>query len=207
MCWGSSRMSQKAESEERGWPPWIGSEWNTAGRNMVDLRHSFFEAVCYLKQSTPKKPVLVDQFGLFSDEQQILRCKGRINNSSLPMETKQPILLPKESEFVQLLIQHVHLRNLHSSVRDTLVCLWEKYWVIKGRQVIRTVIKSCVQCRRYEGQSFSTAMPPDLPTVRVSEDPPFTHVLHNGYLVCENSMHNGEEARRSLSCFDALKKS
>ena len=141
------------------------------------IQYEFFpEAICYLKQLTRKKPVMVDQFRLFIDEQQIIRCKGRINNSNLPMETKRPILLPKHSRFAQLLIKHLHLKNLHSSIRDTLVYLQEKYWVIKGRKVVRSVIKSCVQCKRYEGKPFSTAMPPDLPTVRVSEDPPFTHV-------------------------------
>ena len=136
----------------------------------------FPEAIGYLKQLTLKKPALVDQFRLFIDEQQIVRCKGRIDNANLPIETKQPILLPKHSRFVQLLIKYTHLKNLHSGVRDTLVCLREKYWIIKGRQVVRSVIKSCVQCKRYEGKPLSTTMSPDLPTVRVSEDPPFTHV-------------------------------
>ena len=104
------------------------------------IQYEFFpEAICYLKQLTRKKPVMVDQFKLFIDEQQIICCKGRINNSNLPMETKRPIILPKHSRFVQLLIKHIHLKNLHSSVRDTLVYLREKYWVIKGRQVIRSV--------------------------------------------------------------------
>lgn len=90
------------------------------------------------------------------------------------METKRLNILPKHSRFVQLLIKQIHLKNLHSSATDTLVCLQEKYWVIKERQVIRNVIKPCVQCKRYEGKPFGTAMPQDLPTVRVSED----HLLH-----------------------------
>ena len=102
----------------------------------------FYEAICYLKQLTPKKPILVDQFRLFFDKQQIVRCKGCINNSSLPMETRNPIILPKHSRFVQLLIKHIHLKNFHSSVRDTLIYLREKYWVIKGRQVVRSVINT-----------------------------------------------------------------
>ena len=101
----------------------------------------FYEAICYLKQLTPKKPILVDQFRLFFDEQQIVHCKGCINNSSLP---RNPIILPKHSKFVQLLIKHIHLKNFHSSVRDTLIYLRE---VIKGRQVVRSVIKSCVLCK------------------------------------------------------------
>ena len=125
-----------------------------------------------MKQLTRKKPVLVDQFRLFIDEQQIIRCIGRNNNANLPIETKRPIILPWHSRFVLLLIKYIHLKNLHSSVRDTLVCLREIYWIIKGKQVVRSML----QCKRYEGKPFSTAMPPNLPAVRVSEDPPFMHV-------------------------------
>jgi len=87
----------------------------------------------------------------------VVRCKGRLGNSTLPSETKRSILLPKEGVFVKLLIKHVHVRNLHSGVRDTLVCLREKYWVIKGRQVVRSVVKLCMLCKKHEGLPYNTA--------------------------------------------------
>ena len=114
--------------------------------------------------------------GLYLDEKQVVRCKGRLNNSTLPSEAKRPILLPKEGVFVRLLIKNIHVRNLHSGVRDTLVCLREKYWVIKGWQMVRSVVKLCVLCKKHEGHPYNTVLPPDLPSSRVSEDPPFSHV-------------------------------
>ena len=114
--------------------------------------------------------------GLYLDENHVLHCKGRLDNSILPLETKRPILLPKEEVFVRLLIKHVHVRNLHSGVRDTLLCLREKYWVIKGWQVVRSVVKLCVPCKKHEGLPYNTAMPPDLASARVSDDLPFSHV-------------------------------
>ena len=50
--------------------------------------------------------------------------------------------------------------------------------MLKGRQVTRKVIRSCVVCRRIEGNPwpYTTGSPPDLPAERVSEDPPFSYV-------------------------------
>ena len=36
-------------------------------------------------------------------------------------------------------------------------------------------VKNCVTCRRLEGLPYSSYIVPDLPSIRVSEDPPFTH--------------------------------
>ena len=48
--------------------------------------------------------------------------------------------------------------------------------MLKGRHVTCKFIRSCVVCRRIEGNPYTTGSPPDLPAERVSEDPPFSHV-------------------------------
>ena len=74
------------------------------------------------------------------------------------------------------------------------------YWVIKGRQVVRS---ACVQCKRYEGQPFSRVMSPDLPSIKVSEDPPFTHVGHDfpGPLTCMSKINQQEQTLKSMSVY------
>ena len=47
--------------------------------------------------------------------------------------------------------------------------------MLKGRQITRSIVRSCVTCKRMEGPSYASASPPDLPVERVSEDPPFSH--------------------------------
>ena len=42
---------------------------------------------------------------LYVDDQDILRCKDRIENTSLLYPTKFPILLPREHHFTKLVIQ------------------------------------------------------------------------------------------------------
>ena len=42
--------------------------------------------------------------GLFEDKNGILRCKGRIENASLPYETRFSILIPRDRDFAKLLV-------------------------------------------------------------------------------------------------------
>ena len=69
---------------------------------------NFQEEIRYLQTNRPPKPILYDQFGLFMDHNQVVRCRGRLNNS-----TKNPILLPHSH---WLLITHVHVRMKHGGV-------------------------------------------------------------------------------------------
>ena len=78
------------------------------------------------------KPIRVDQFGLYLDDDNVMRCKGRINNSSLLLNSKQPILLPRDHPYVELLILNVHQRIKHSGTNDTLTALRERFWILKG---------------------------------------------------------------------------
>ena len=121
-------------------------------------------------------PILVNQFGLFLDDQQVLRCKGQLNNSSLHLQSKNPVSLPRHHRIVKLLVLWAHQNIKHSGISDTLAYLCEKYLIIKGRQVVRKIIRSCVVCRKLEGLSYPSVPAPDLPFERVSDHPPFTYM-------------------------------
>ena len=58
--------------------------------------------------------IRVKQFGLILQEG-ILKCYGRINNSSLKLSSKQLILLPHNHSFVTLLVRHFHEAVKHWS--------------------------------------------------------------------------------------------
>ena len=47
--------------------------------------------------------------------------------------------------------------------------------MLKGRQVVKRHFKSCKICTKLEGLPFSSVLTPDLSSIRVSEDPPFSH--------------------------------
>ena len=60
------------------------------------------------------------KFGVFLDNQNILRCGGRLQFSDLPENSKNPILLPKQSHFSHLIILFSHLQTKHGRIKDTI---------------------------------------------------------------------------------------
>jgi len=93
-------------------------------------------------------PIYVKQFGLFLDGERVLKCKGRLNNASIDVGSKNPILLPSKHRFVELLIRETHNRAKHTGIRDTLSAVRERFWIIRGREATERIVKKCVVCRK-----------------------------------------------------------
>ena len=118
--------------------------------------------------------VLEQQLDLFCDSSGIWRCGGRIGKSDLPYSTKHPVVLPRGHRFTLLAIQQAHSRVCHNGTKETLTELRAKYWVVKGRSLVKQIIFTCHVCRRYEGLPYKAPPPPPLPSFRVTKQPPFT---------------------------------
>ena len=73
----------------------------------------------------------VQPFGLFLDDKNVFKCKGRINNSTASLEAKNPILLPAKHPLIKLLVMHIHQQAKHGGMNITLTTLREKYWILK----------------------------------------------------------------------------
>ncbi|KRX25736.1 hypothetical protein T07_2378 [Trichinella nelsoni] len=103
-----------------------------------------------------------------SNEDGLLRTDGRLRQSTLPPESKHPILLPSHHPVVELLIRNQHIRQLHASVNQTLVAIRIRFWIIKARNTVKKVIQSCPICRRINAQPYQLVE-------RVEESAPFSH--------------------------------
>ena len=77
------------------------------------------------------------EFGLFTDPDGILRCGGRLFHADLPYSAKHPILLDANHGFTTLVIRACHERVMHDGVKETLTELRSKFWLVKGRQVVK----------------------------------------------------------------------
>jgi len=44
-----------------------------------------------------------------------------------------------------------------------LTAVLKKYWILRGRQVVKTIVRSCIVCKKQEGTAYSTEPSPDLP--------------------------------------------
>ena len=67
----------------------------------------------------------------------ILVCKGRYENSDIPLESKYPIYLPREHKLTELMIIDCHVRSHHCGVKGTLAELRSRFWISKCRQHVK----------------------------------------------------------------------
>ena len=91
---------------------------------------------------------------------------------------KHPIILPKDHPFVKMLIMHFHAENHHMGTDQLHFFLREKYWIVKSRQLMRTLLRTCVKCRRITSRQMMPIMG-NMPESRLRlshDEPPWTHV-------------------------------
>lgn len=83
--------------------------------------------------------------------------------------------MPAKHHFVSLLVFDSHKKVFHFGISDTLMEIREKYWVIKGRQTVKNVLKRCVLCKRFNSLPGVQVTAP-LPAARMEQLPPFSIV-------------------------------
>ena len=83
------------------------------------------------------------KFSVFFDNQNILRCSGRLKFSNLPENSKKPILLRKQLHFSHLIILFSHVQTKHGGIKDTISQVHSQYWIISITQLVKSIIKKC----------------------------------------------------------------
>ena len=129
-----------------------------------------------------------DNLGVDRDGE-FLVCKGRMDFSDLAENAKRPILLPKGRKFTELVILDCQEKVNHCLEKDTLAELRMRFWVTKGRQYVKGIIRTCFICKKLEGKPFNAPPAAPLPDFRVTEAPPFSRIGLDfaGPLFCKNS--------------------
>ena len=120
-------------------------------------------------QKSDKFNLLKKSLNVFTDGDGILRVKGRLENSELGYKEKYPILL-RDSHFLHLQIRKSHFEIWHDRLKPTLARLRKKFWVTRGRQVVKRVIAPCVTCKRHLAKGLLPPPSPPLPEFRVRTD-------------------------------------
>ena len=96
-----------------------------------------------------------------------LRCMGRLGRSKLPFQTKYPLLLPTYHWVTTLIIKDCHDAVYHDGVKETLAEFRSNYWITKGRQRIKAVVRRCHLCKLLEGLAYPAPVTADLPEFRL----------------------------------------
>lgn len=80
----------------------------------------------------------------------LLCVGGCLRNASLPSETNNQIILPKEDHVAEMIIYDY--RNIcgHSGREHVLALIREKFWMLQGSSTVKGVFSKCVSCRRQQ---------------------------------------------------------
>ena len=113
---------------------------------------------------------------LFQDKGALYRSKGRINHSALPEDTKSPLWLPRDSHVTKLIIMRAHHDVEHLKVESTLAQLRSRYWVVRGRQAVKSVVSKCLRCTYYDTRPYDSPPTAQLPAMRVAGESAFSNL-------------------------------
>ena len=102
------------------------------------------------------------------DEQGLLHAYGRLENiRSLPNEMRNPVILPKGHQMVDLLLKHLHAKRAHCGFKS-LIYEWRKrFWIAGVQKMAKQVTSKCVTCKKLRRKSMGQLMG-QLPKLRVA---------------------------------------
>ncbi|XP_071042995.1 uncharacterized protein [Parasteatoda tepidariorum] len=105
-------------------------------------------------------------FIIYRDSSGLLRVETKLISTGDGDFFRRPILLPDRNELVFKLIEETHRTYSHVGVQTLVTTLREKYWILRSRKTVRSVVSKCVICQRFKSKSATTMFAP-LPEERV----------------------------------------
>ena len=130
----------------------------------------------FRKQRESNYQKLRGSLKLFDDVNGIIRLKGRFGSSSFDYDVKHPILMAGDRHFAELLVRDCHTRVMHAGVEATVSLLRRRFWIVKGRQYVKSILRKCVICKRYQGRTMNSPESPDLPNFRFNDSFSFCNI-------------------------------
>ena len=125
------------------------------------------------KRFLNKSASAVRQLSPFIDAQGLLRVGGRMEFSEEPWRVQHPIILPQKDPFTNHVISAFHTSHGHGGTEYVLAGLRRQYWILCGRQAIKSIIWRCIPCRKNHRLPEQQQMAP-LPSFRLSIAESFT---------------------------------
>ena len=125
-----------------------------------------------------KQPVLLSsptaKLNPYLDSSGVIRVGGRLSKSkTLPAEVQHPILLPK-TPLVKSFLLDFHHKHHHPGPSAMEALLYQSYYPVGCRQMVKSVRKHCVVCRKALAKTI-IQFKGDLPDHRISPARPFDY--------------------------------
>ena len=137
---------------------------------------------------------------LYEDEDSLLRSRTRLGEvKQLDYDVKFPVLLPNDHHVTKILIMDAHKDVIHSGKLSTLNHLRQKYWIIKGRQVVAKVVNSCNLCKQWRCRTLKATPMSNLPSYRVTSEYAYqsTGIDYGGPLFVKGNYGDGTILHKS----------
>ena len=113
----------------------------------------------------------------FLDKNDVLRVGGRTGS--------HPVILPNKHPLARAVVLDAHTMA-HLGVEWTLGIVRNKFWIVKARPLVKSIIYNCVTCKKIRGKPMEQIMSP-LPSERITPGMPvFTYVgvdVYGPYLI------------------------
>ena len=90
----------------------------------------------------------------------------------IPYSTKHPVLLSRDHPFTAMIVRDAHKRVSHNGIKETLTEVRARFWIVKGRSLVRSIIHRCFVADLKEPHTMLHLH--QLPEFRVKEESPFT---------------------------------
>lgn len=106
------------------------------------------------------------------DDARLLRVGGRLENAIGSFDMRHPVIIPNGTRLSHFIISDAHVFTEHGSIQVMMQYIRTRYWIPKLRSELRTFVRKCVICARYDKQ-FETQLMADLPSDRVNKNRAF----------------------------------
>ncbi|XP_037930980.1 uncharacterized protein LOC119665804 [Teleopsis dalmanni] len=135
--------------------------------------NDFHEEIKQLKkQGHVDKSSSISSLSPFIDNANVLRVGGRLEASSLPYDSKHPMLFPYNDPLAKLLFVMFHEENKHCGPQALLSTVRQRFWPIKGKSTARATVERCIRCNKARTQLCQQIMG-NLPESRITPARPF----------------------------------
>ncbi|GFQ99158.1 integrase catalytic domain-containing protein [Trichonephila clavata] len=139
----------------------------------VEQEKFFSEELKSLKDNKIEKESPLYNYMPYLDENGLIRLGERLEFCNLPIDEKHPLILPKNSWLTTLIVRRKHNKVMHGGTAHTLAQVRSNYWISKGQQLVKKVLRNCFICRKYLAKPIDQLTSP-LPSDCINQTPAFS---------------------------------
>ena len=86
------------------------------------------------------------------------------------MTRKLNYLLNSNHCLAELIVVDFHTKLYHISIKQTLTEVRQKFWILKGRNVIRKILRKCIKCQKFNSKSYQYPTTPPITKLRMGDN-------------------------------------